>query len=164
MHCFFFFLYLAVHLNFSPIVPQWVWAVKALPDWIVSMARERLPGEMGKNVRKLDGFYNSMAYYWIQQHRPQQLATALVDSPVGLLSWLSFFWGLQIGTTPSFSEENMLIICTIYFLTRWVINQIFLNEPLLNCTSCPSFQFDRHIFFALPYQQFLAFHPCRPSL
>lgn len=121
-------------------MPKYVWALAALPNWLTDSATSYLPGKRGEEMRKLSGFHRSMAYYWVQQLRPQQLAPGLTDSPVGLLSWLSFFWGLHLDVTPTFNAEMMLTICTVYFVTRYVLLLPALKHPLARSTylSLPS--------------------------
>jgi pimeloyl-ACP methyl ester carboxylesterase len=108
----------AVHLNFSPIVPKYVWALAALPDWLTDPAMPHLPGEYGKNIRMMNAYQKNMAYYVVQNSKPQQLAPGLIDSPVGLLAWLGWFWAMKLDASPTFSLERMLTVCTIYFCTR----------------------------------------------
>lgn len=108
----------AVHLNFAPLVPPGGWTLIALPDRLLASLINYLPGDLGPNLRKMLAYARSMAYYYVHQQRPQQLAPAILDSPVGLLAWLSFFWGQHIGTSPTFTTDVMLTACTIYYFTE----------------------------------------------
>lgn len=133
----------SVHLNFSPIVPKLAWAVATLPQWVTSPALPYLPGDVGRNLRKMYGFQQGMAYYWIQRYRPAQAAVGLLDSPIGLLGWVSFAWAGNMNATPTFTTEALLSLCTLYFVTR-CIGTSFLcyhnNELLTDIHGDPAYR------------------------
>lgn len=56
-------------------------------------------------------------YQLLQQRRPQTLAFALADSPVGQLAWIADFWD-QFGDHPSHAEQEIVETAALYWLTN----------------------------------------------
>lgn len=56
-------------------------------------------------------------YQLLQQRRPQTLAFALADSPVGQLAWIADFWD-QFGDHPTRAEERLVETAALYWLTN----------------------------------------------
>lgn len=64
-----------------------------------------------------------MAYYHVQHWRPSQLLNGLIDSPVGLLSWIGYFFSHRIPSPnvdpkATLNVSALLTNLSLFWLTK----------------------------------------------
>lgn len=103
---------LGLHLNFIAIRPP------AQSDPVRAAVEPAESAWLAENARLLA---EGMGYYAIQSTRPQTLAVALGDSPLGLLAWMGekyLAWSDRDGTGASLiSDAAILDQVALYWLT-----------------------------------------------
>lgn len=74
-----------------------------------------------------------MAYYNIQGTRPAQLSASLIDSPVGLLSWIGHFF-VAMGSSPTMTLDSVLKDVSLYWFTGCIGTSflVYGTNPLLS--------------------------------
>jgi len=121
---------LAIHVNMLPCLPPRPWSapyqfVKAITGFLApSVVYKNHPREKASvEALKLYALEEG-AYFFIQATKPQTLGHALLDSPVGLLSWLSekyLSWAdldpAHVETWP-FTKTELLTQVMIYHSTE----------------------------------------------
>jgi pimeloyl-ACP methyl ester carboxylesterase len=112
----------AIHLNFVPIRP--------LPDTELSTEERRWKEEAeAYRARELD-------YFVLQEHRPQTLAVALQDSPLGAAAWMlerlnSWSDG---GLAKAFRIDDLITNLLLYIATGRIESSLwFYRSFLLEC-------------------------------
>jgi pimeloyl-ACP methyl ester carboxylesterase len=112
----------AIHLNFVPIRP--------LPDTELSAEERRWKEQADAyRARELD-------YFVLQEHRPQTLAVALQDSPLGAAAWMlerlnSWSDG---GVENAFSIDDLITDLMLYVATGRIESSLwFYRSFLLEC-------------------------------
>jgi microsomal epoxide hydrolase len=112
----------AIHLNFVPIRP--------LPDTELSTEERRWKEEADAyRARELD-------YFVLQEHRPQTLAVALQDSPLGAAAWMlerlnSWSDG---GLANAFRIDDLITNLLLYIATGRIESSLwFYRSFLLEC-------------------------------
>jgi pimeloyl-ACP methyl ester carboxylesterase len=112
----------AIHLNFVPIRP--------LPDTELSTEERRWKEEADAyRARELD-------YFVLQEHRPQTLAVALQDSPLGAAAWMlerlnSWSDG---GVAKAFRIDDLIMNLLVYIATGRIESSLwFYRSFLLEC-------------------------------
>jgi microsomal epoxide hydrolase len=112
----------AIHLNFVPIRP--------LPDTELSAEERRWKEEADAyRARELD-------YFVLQEHRPQTLAVALQDSPIGAAAWMlerlnSWSDG---GVANAFRIDDLITDLMLYVATGRIESSLwFYRSFLLEC-------------------------------
>jgi microsomal epoxide hydrolase len=112
----------AIHLNFVPIRP--------LPDTELS-AEERRWKEDADAYR-----VNELDYFSLQEHRPQTLAVALQDSPLGAAAWMLErlnAWS-DGGVAQAFRIDDLITNLILYIATARIESSLwFYRSFLLEC-------------------------------
>jgi len=109
----------AIHLNFVPIRP--------VPDAELSPAERRWKDEADDyRARELD-------YFVLQEHRPQTLAVALQDSPLGAAAWMlerlnSWSDG---GVAQAFSIDDLVTNLLLYIATGRIESSLWFYRSFL---------------------------------
>jgi microsomal epoxide hydrolase len=87
------------------------------PAWMEGLSENDL-GRLGQVMQFVQ---ERSAYMWVQSQRPQTLAYALTDSPVGQLAWIveKFFEWSDSAKTPedAVPRDQLLTDVSIYWLT-----------------------------------------------
>jgi microsomal epoxide hydrolase len=112
----------AIHLNFVPIRP--------VPDPQLSAEERRWKEEADAyRARELD-------YFVLQQHRPQTLAVALQDSPLGAAAWMLErlnAWS-DGGVEQAFRIDDLITNLMLYIATGRIESSLwFYRSFLLEC-------------------------------
>jgi pimeloyl-ACP methyl ester carboxylesterase len=112
----------AIHLNFVPIRP--------LPDTGLSGEERRWNEEADAyRARELD-------YFVLQEHRPQTLAVALQDSPLGAAAWMLErlnAWS-DGGVAEAFRVDDLITNLLLYIATGRIESSLwFYRSFLLEC-------------------------------
>ncbi|GAA97631.1 uncharacterized protein L969DRAFT_87727 [Mixia osmundae IAM 14324] len=114
---------IAAHLNFLPAKPPGPLKLLPLSPWLI----ERMPWfvfsavQRDRILRTLRYLQEGSGYYAIQSTKPATLGHALMDSPVGLLSWIGekfFFWKEDEAEEDAISLDDVLTMITLYWFTK----------------------------------------------
>ena len=114
----------AVHLNFCPVSPSGLtkFLRSTLPSSaLLSLAKMVYDQDTFNMIQKATHFEGQAAYYTVQKLRPAQLSYGLIDSPVGILGWLGFFFELATQGKPDHPTLNipdLLETATLFHMTR----------------------------------------------
>lgn len=99
-----------VHVNMLAVPP-------GDPSWMEGLSEN----DMGRLGQVMQFVQERSAYMWVQSQRPQTLAYALTDSPVGQLAWITekiFEWSDSAKTPEdAVSRDQLLTDASIYWLT-----------------------------------------------
>ncbi|PWN49406.1 epoxide hydrolase [Violaceomyces palustris] len=114
----------AVHLNFCPVSPSGVTKLlrNVLPYTVLEgLAKWVYDKEHVQMIQKAQIYEDQMAYYIVQKLRPVQLSYGLVDSPVGILGWLGYFYDILTEFKPGHPTLNLdsaLETITLFHMTK----------------------------------------------
>jgi pimeloyl-ACP methyl ester carboxylesterase len=112
----------AIHLNFVP--------VRAAPD------AELTPEERGWKTEADAYRARELDYFSLQEHRPQTLAVALQDSPLGAAAWMLErlnAWS-DGGVAHAFSIDDLITNLLLYIATGRIESSLwFYRSFLLEC-------------------------------
>jgi pimeloyl-ACP methyl ester carboxylesterase len=116
----------AIHLNFVPIRP--------VPD-------EELSGEERHWKEEADAYRaRELDYFVLQEHRPQTLAVALQDSPLGAAAWMLErlnAWS-DGGVAEAFRIDDLITNLMLYLATGRIESSLwFYRSFLLECEGRP---------------------------
>ncbi|KAJ3302615.1 epoxide hydrolase [Kappamyces sp. JEL0829] len=117
-----------IHVNFSPSFPSRIKIWHALQVASALCSTHWLSFLLGHSrqdvttIKRLGYFLVFGAgYQWIQATKPQTLAYALSDSPVGLLAWLHekfYSWSGNHGRRGTLGSSAVLGHASLYYLTN----------------------------------------------
>ncbi|SPO40839.1 related to Epoxide hydrolase 1 [Pseudozyma flocculosa] len=129
----------AVHLNFCPVTPTGL--VKLLRNTLPASVLQTLASyvydaETMKGLAKGMLFESQMAYYHVQKLRPTQLLYGLIDSPVGILGWLGYFYDVMTSSKPdhpTLNVKDLLETATLFHFTKSIGSSFlpYTNNPML---------------------------------
>lgn len=111
------------------LMPEWL--LDAVIPWVYDAEHRRM-------IARARYFEANHVYYLVQRDRAPQLSFGLIDSPVGLASWIGFFFGIKLtdhvgeiaamapplpaaslASTPSGGADDSALLdtLTLYWLT-----------------------------------------------
>lgn len=123
-------LFTAVHLNFCPTKPSSTLSGLAslLPTSVLStLSTYLLSKDVQAAISSSLAYEDNMAYYFIQRTRPSQLGVGLLDSPIGLLAYVGWFYQRDLfrssndpvkNPDATFTPKALLQTLTLFHLTQ----------------------------------------------
>jgi pimeloyl-ACP methyl ester carboxylesterase len=117
----------AIHLN---MIPSWIFAPSAAPDDQESAYHDQVAAMRA----------SEMGYFMVQSTKPQTLALALCDSPLGFAAWVCEkfrSWGDTRGDIDRrFSRDELITNLMIYLLTDTVGSALWMYKG--RAQECPT--------------------------
>ncbi|KAL8903856.1 MAG: hypothetical protein Q9207_003654 [Kuettlingeria erythrocarpa] len=119
----------AVHL---PLLPFY----SSIPEEIAALEIELSPLEQFEHERAMNWTFNGTSYASVQILRPNTIALALYDNPVGQLAWMGEKWidwaDVRAGESPSVLTHNEILrSISLYYLTDSFMPSVYIyaQEP-----------------------------------